>query len=323
METSIEKCGICLSETEFVFKEEHGPYKLWECTSCQGQFWNPMKNPGSEWYEKDLRYSDRNADPHKRPVITHRYFLRKNPAPTGSLLDIGMGTGNFLNAARKRGYTVTGLDFDRGAIAIAKEHFKLEDVYPFALSEYTKKFAEKKFDVITFFEVLEHLDAPGLFIEEIRKILNSDGYIALSVPYRGSFNKFKQADFPPRHLSRWDRESMKIFLESHGFIVVHSKRFHVSLDFLITKFHFWTAGYLSFGLVQKMKAAGKSTKLDEPQSEQKKSEFKKTLIVKILFWLAKIKDYTLFLIPALFLYVYLIVTHQTYNGLCVIAQKRD
>lgn len=282
-----------------------------------------MKNPGSEWYEKDLRYSDRNADPHKRPVMTHRYFLRKQPAPNGTLLDIGMGTGNFLNAARKRGYTVTGLDFDRGAIAIAKDHFKLEDVYPFALSEYRKEFPEKKFDVITFFEVLEHLDAPGLFIEELKSILNSNGYIALSVPYRGSFNKFKQADFPPRHLSRWDRESMKIFLESRGFTVVHTKRFHVPLDFLITKFHFWTAGYLSFGLVQKLKTSGKPTNLGKQQFEQKKNGFKKNLTIMTLFWLAKIKDYTLFLVPALFLYAYLIVTHQTYNGLCVIAKKRD
>ncbi len=322
METPIEKCGICLSETDLVFKEEHGPYKLWECSSCQGQFWNPMKNPGSEWYEKDLRYSDRNADPHKRPVMTHRYFLRKQPAPNGTLLDIGMGTGNFLNAARKRGYTVTGLDFDRGAIAIAKDHFKLEDVYPFALSEYRKEFPEKKFDVITFFEVLEHLDAPGLFIEELKSILNSNGYIALSVPYRGSFNKFKQADFPPRHLSRWNRESMKIFLESHGFTVVHTKRFHVPLDFLITKFHFWTAGYLSFGLVRKIKAAQKlAGPADDTKSPKRYKTQNRNSGIFILFLLAKTKDYLLFTIPALFLYLYLLATNQTYNGLCVIAKK--
>lgn len=282
-----------------------------------------MKNPGSEWYEQDLRYSDRNADPHKHPVITHRYFLRKQPAPSGALLDIGMGTGNLLNAARKQGYTVTGLDFDRGAITIAKDYFKLEDVHPYALSEYKKEYPEKKFDVITFFEVLEHLDTPAAFINEIRSLLNSDGYIALSVPYRGSFNKFKQADFPPRHLSRWNRESMNNFLQNNGFKIIHIKRFHVSLDFIITKFHFWTAGYLSFGLVQKAKASTKSIDTKEAKGGQKNTSPTHEMQIRTLFWLAKIKDYTLFIIPALLLYTYLIVTRQTYNGLCVIAQKKD
>ena len=59
------QCGICKKNSNPIFKEKSGNYSLYECPLCGGQFWNPMKNPGAEWYEKDIRYSFRNKNPLK------------------------------------------------------------------------------------------------------------------------------------------------------------------------------------------------------------------------------------------------------------------
>ena len=108
---------------------------------------------------------------------------------------------------------------------------------------------------------------------------------------------------------------MKFFLELHGFEVIKMKRCWVSLDFIITKFHFWTAGYLSFGLVRSAKLS-KAKKISEHSSS---SDWK----IKTLFVIAKIKDYTLFIVPASLLYIYLIKKQKNHIGLFVIARKKN
>ena len=162
-------CGICKKESKLTFKEKHKDYSLYECSLCKGQFWNPMKNPGAEWYEKDVRYSFRNKNPLKTPEVNHREFLKDLPALGGKLLDIGMGTGNFLAAAITKGYDGYGIDFDADAIETAKEFFNLKNAYVSDTETAIKKFGAGFFDAITMFEVLEHLENPSESIKKIRK----------------------------------------------------------------------------------------------------------------------------------------------------------
>ena len=292
------------------------PYTLYECRSCAVQFWWPMKNPGALWYSHDDRYSSRNSDPLMTPVITHRAFLKDNPIVGGSLLDVGCGTGNFLLAAKKKGYVVRGVDFDPDAVSVAKNIFGLDQVSTDSLKDIMRGGAT--FDIITFFEVLEHMDDPNAFIEEVKKLLCPGGFIGLSVPYRGSWNVFKAGDKPPRHLTRWDKTSMKNFLERNGFVAVKIKLIPVQFDFLITKFHFWTKGFLSFGLVNGVRG---SALFKEVNGDSVKKEVNTSLIIRILKVSAKVKDYILFSIPSFFLYLYLIIMGRQYSGMYVLARK--
>ncbi len=322
-------CGICLEQAPLTYQETHDGYTLWECAVCVGQFWDPMQNPGAQWYEHDERYADRNADPHMKPVITHRMFLRDNPAPNGTLLDLGMGTGNFINAARKIGYDVHGLDFDTYAIEVAKNVFGLRQAYAMTLAQFREHFPQKQFAVVTLFEVLEHLDNPQAFVREIHDVLEPGGFMVISTPYRGSWQPFKVNDVPPRHLSRWNRTAYRHFLSANGFDVVKFRRYGASFAYLVTKFHFWTAGYLSFGLVAKAKKlaykrdaqAQGETSTQVPQDNPSTSP-KRSGKIQVLFVLAKIKDYTLFSIPAAVLWVYLRVTRNHMTGIYVLAKKQ-
>jgi SAM-dependent methyltransferase len=152
----------------------------------------------------------------------HKYFLADPLAPRGGeLLDIGCGTGNFLAAARDAGYDVTGIELDRNAARFAKERLGLQRVLPLTISEFAEQHAEERFDVVTFFEVLEHQAAPVEFLQKVRACVRPGGAIALSVPNRERWLTGPDVlDYPPNHFQRWNAAALRKFLSAQGFEVV-------------------------------------------------------------------------------------------------------
>jgi len=149
-------------------------------------------------------------------------------------LDVGCGNGVFMKEAQRLGYKVVGIDFDRENIKIAREHFGLNDVFPLTLEELITSYQDKKFDVITFFEVLEHMDNPGNFINSIKTGLKPGGHIALSVPNRERFlDPLGDGDYPPNHLTRWNASSISSFLEKRGFEIIKVTTKKLTTDDLI------------------------------------------------------------------------------------------
>ncbi|PIR89059.1 MAG: hypothetical protein COU07_03140 [Candidatus Harrisonbacteria bacterium CG10_big_fil_rev_8_21_14_0_10_40_38] len=313
--TKTFECPVCKKISPEDQKEEFNKYTLWQCGICSVRFWTPFENPGSNWYEHDERYSFRNKNPLTRPERNHRQFLKDSPARNEKLLDIGMGTGNFLAAAKQKGYEVYGIDFDEDAIKTAKEEFGLTNVYVSDVMGIKEKMGKEVFGVATFFEVLEHLSNPYDFLEEVKQIIKPGGYIGLSVPHRECPDFLKKYDKPPRHLTRWNEKSIKYILNQHGFEIVRIHAIRLPIPFLVTKFHFWTRKWTSIGLVSKV--SSKNQKLTSEDSGQKK----KIKIQKAAL-LAKIKDYVLFFIPAVFLKIFFTLTRRDKLGLYALAKKK-
>lgn len=252
------KCNVCGTDVKAEFIERYGSYTINRCPSCDVVFSDPMKNPGAQWYESSEMYAVGRVM-HTEVAWQHRQFL-DDPCLYGKrLLDVGCGPGAFLKEASKKGYDVWGLDFDRENVAVAKRRFGLKNVYVKSIEELSRDFSGGKFDVVTFFEVLEHLDDPVKFMSEIRGILNPGGHIALSMPNRDRFlDPLGEGDYPPNHLTRWNRGCLTGFLERNGFEVV---RFTVkSVD------SSEVAGYLKskirFGIAKGMAKRGIGTKND-------------------------------------------------------------
>lgn len=148
----------------------------------------------------------------------HRQFLISNETYGKELLDIGCGAGRFLHEAKNLGYKVSGIDFNSESIRIAKNRFGLADVERLSVESYATRHPDKKFDVITFFEVLEHMDDPNKFITQVKSRLRPGGFIALSVPNRRRFlDSLGEGDYPPHHLTRWNTKALGNFIERHGF----------------------------------------------------------------------------------------------------------
>lgn len=296
-------------------------YILHECVECGVQYWTPFNNPGADWYEKDERYKDANNDPVNKPTPSHRRVISFLAPFKGRVFDIGCGTGNFLNWAKLNDWNVAGIDFDSNAINSAKTIFLLPNIELASLDEYVKKHKNEnmKYDLITFFDVFEHIDNHHEFLSQVRSILKPNGYIAMSMPYRLGSRWLQPNDLPPRHLTRWEEKSLKNFLERSGFNVVYIKRLPATFFYIVMKLRFKYGSIFSLGLVNIMRRY-QGVNLKITNSNQPKQD-KETLKIVIIHTLAKLKDVIIFGIPALFIWLCFLLSSKRYTGLFVIAKK--
>ncbi|MEM9649738.1 MAG: class I SAM-dependent methyltransferase, partial [Bacteroidota bacterium] len=134
------------------------------------------------------------------------------------LLDFGAGTGDFLLAARKQGYTVKGVEPNDKARGKAAQ----KDI---VLSKTATELKGGKFDVITLWHVLEHLPRLDDQISQLKSLLENQGVLLVAVPNYKSYDavhykKYWAAYDVPRHLWHFSRTSISKLFEKHGMEVV-------------------------------------------------------------------------------------------------------
>lgn len=324
MNNSPEKCLLCGVGGKPIKLDDYfdgnTSYSLYACSGCKGQFWVPFKNPGGKWYEQDERYSGINSDPyvsvnrHQKDVLKKVSSVLGNKKPK-RLLDVGCGSGNFLAFARKYCWEVSGIDFDSNAISSAKEVFQIDDVQQKDIISYAESGGHKKFDLVTFFDVFEHIDNHKDFLSAVHGLLNNNGYIGMSMPHRDGSMWLKPYDYPPRHLTRWDNESLGNILLENGFNPIYFKIQRASLYFVILKLRFKYGKYLSFNLVKKIQS--------KSQDKKQKTGLSKSFNpkIEIIKFVAKVKDFVVFGLPAIFVWFYFFIRGELPIGLVVIAQK--
>jgi len=97
----------------------------------------------------------------------------------GRLLDIGCGEGFFLFSASRAGYAIKGIEIAQGAAEYARREFGLDvEAKPFE----ELQFPEDYFDVVTLWQVLEHVPYPLEVLKEVHRILKPRGLVAASTP---------------------------------------------------------------------------------------------------------------------------------------------
>ena len=221
-------CAVCGSERDLRKIEDCPPFSLYHCAACDAQFCDPLQNPGHSWYEdEDLDTRLRLVlASHRRPDEMlrepHRHFLRDLPARGGRLFDIGCAEGGFL-AVASRSYDVTGIDFNRKAIEISRKHYGLSKTHAMTLEEFVNSpfYDGDGFDVISLFDVIEHVEAPAQFLQQLQGLLAPGGWLALNTPNRERSPNFKERwDYPPHHLTRWSKEALRNLLSHAGLSVV-------------------------------------------------------------------------------------------------------
>jgi 2-polyprenyl-3-methyl-5-hydroxy-6-metoxy-1,4-benzoquinol methylase len=227
------KCPICGTEVkEDHFKEIYispynkEEYKRYECPNCDVHWWDPLKII-PEFYESEIfeNYAEfhegvkTEIDKHHKPFFEYFPFNVK-----GKLLDVGCGDGKFLKYAKEQGFEVWGIDFDKKSVESVRKNLGIDTVFTMSFEEFYKYANEKnlKFDVITFFEVLEHQDKPREFLEMVKGLLKEGGCIAGTVPNRERLFaeidwKYCHGDYPPHHFLRFSKFSLHKALENCGF----------------------------------------------------------------------------------------------------------
>jgi len=136
-------------------------------------------------------------------------LLKPYQSKQSALLDVGAGTGFFLRAAKKRGWTVTGIEPNPSA----RNRANLKAPNSVFDTTTLQKLPEKSFDVITLWHVLEHLPNLEGDIKMLQKLLKPNGRIVLAVPNYKSFDALYFKNFwaaydVPRHLWHFSQHSI-------------------------------------------------------------------------------------------------------------------
>ena len=145
---------------------------------------------------------------------------------SGKLLDVGCATGIFMVEAQKDGFEVYGIDVSDYAVKIAKKRFgKCVKRQSVEKAAYTKK----KFDVITMFDVIEHLSDPKKVLDRLAMTLADDGLLVINTGDTESFlAKIQGRDWhffiPPQHFFYFSEKTLRTLLAKSGFAVIQIDR---------------------------------------------------------------------------------------------------
>jgi SAM-dependent methyltransferase len=310
-------CPLCNAPTPKATGRTHidgtTNYTHYGCDSCTVEFWWPLKNPGAEWYSKNVTYGARNHDPVWTATWNHKKTISMLSEHRGKVLDVGCGIGNFLEHAKKNGWECAGIDIDPDAVDSARRKTGISDIEAADVVEYARRHPDKKFDLITFFDVLEHVDNHNEFITSIKSLLKPDGYVAMSMPYREHAMWLMKGDLPPCHLTCWDRESLKRFLEKHGFEITYMRRGAAEIWTLVMKLRFKYGRSMSFGAVNAVR---------QTVGDVGARQGNRPLLVRLVHALAKTKDAVLFGIPAVIIWTAMLPFSSRYYDLYAIARMR-
>ena len=147
--------------------------------------------------------------------LKHLYSLNVLPK-TGNILDIGCGKGNFLQTFNSLfpDWNLYGIESSTSSLSIAKNNLSNSIFYE---GIYDKNLFDKKFDFIVALNVLEHIEDPKLFLENIFDDLNENGLVCFDVP---NFKVNPIDVFIYDHLTHFTSETLVNLLQNVGFEIL-------------------------------------------------------------------------------------------------------
>lgn len=242
-------CRLCYSEkTQEIFRSfnSHGRkiidqkdrFLIRKCLICQSVFIADIKidqNYYDKYYGfgyhsdvKGLRFLN-NIWTFINKFITkskerniRRYFKGKKEKI--SILDVGCGNGAFLSSLDPKKFEKNGLDINSEGVEMSRR----DNINIYNKPIEAVDFGGKKFDCITLWQVIEHLEDPVLIFENIHRILEDDGVVIFQAPNNDCLGLKYGKDYwfhmdSPRHLLIPNRKAIEYLCKKTGFEVIKTK----------------------------------------------------------------------------------------------------
>jgi SAM-dependent methyltransferase len=238
------------------------PFRIVRCRGCGLVYTLPRLAPDQlvQMYQvdywksdsaKDFGYTDYLAD-EELYVKTFRMrsaLVRKFRPPPAAVLDVGCAAGFALRAFREEGYDPWGIELSAPMAEQAARRVGAERIHAGTLEPGV--FGGRRFDVVTLWDVVEHIEDPIEFLRQVRGVLADDGILVLETQnvaswfarlmgVRWQHYKFEE------HLYHFDPRTVQVLLDRAGFeLAENSPRRggkYVSLHFIterVGRIHPW------------------------------------------------------------------------------------
>lgn len=209
-------CPVCGSALPSTAVEKSSTSSLYHCVTCDLQVWEPRRNPGPHWYDENAHYL-------AKAIVNwlgwyQRYGLSEVPADAQRLLDVGCADGRFVYAAAARGIDAVGIDFSERLVRDGNTRHQGHRLVAATLEDYLEQHSES-FDVVTLFEVIEHVEDPLSFLGCALSAVREGGTVIVSTPNRDGFpHPPKGYDEPPHHLTRWSLRALGELAKRAGIV---------------------------------------------------------------------------------------------------------
>ncbi len=236
-------CPVCKSELiqqQFSAKDHtvsQDNFFNWHCNACTARFTQdvPEQEAIGTYYASDKYIS--HSDTKKGIINSLYHMVRKRTLGAkrrlvinetgmlkGEILDIGCGTGAFLDTMHKAGWNINGLEPDADARTKAADLYQIQPQEPGKLFE----LQPASFNAITLWHVLEHVHELHDYMKQMATILAQNGKLFIAVPNYTSkdadmYKEHWAAYDVPRHLYHFSPQSMEILLSMHGLKLIAIK----------------------------------------------------------------------------------------------------
>ena len=237
-------CIIC-GKQEWRQYQKLGRYSVLRCQNCGvGQTY--PRPPEKDIIEGNQSiYTAKQREPiykKRAKELTNRYnrFLSEienlQVVSEKKILDVGCGMGFFLSVAKENGYDTYGVELSQEMVEYARTQLALTNIYSGTLG--TIQLPEKYFDIITLWDVLEHISDPQSFLKDVSEFLKDEGILAVQSPNMNSSMALLTGEnwywwTVPDHLFHFTPLTMGALLRSSGFDVIKSYTWESAFDFWV------------------------------------------------------------------------------------------
>lgn len=225
-----KKCLICDSTNIKALKRYKAHY-LVKCGNCGFVFSQKIPTPS----ELTEHYEGYGRNDYLSPITVKRYHeLLDKMEPfrkTNKILDVGCGIGYFLEVAKERGWEVYGTEFTDEAVEICERKGIKMQKGVLTIDNYKAE----EFDIITSFEVIEHINNPKEELNHFFQLLRKGGLVYVTTPNFNSLLRYRLKESYnviayPEHLSYYTPKTIRTVFKNAGFATKKIESTGVSLS---------------------------------------------------------------------------------------------
>ena len=270
MSVSCPECGSDHIAERWPTRRISGPKEILWCGACGFGWQHPLPSP------EDIQKHYQNSPPYvlqgeneKREGFRRRiqHLARIMPS-RGKLLDVGSGLGYFLDMARQDGWQVEGVEPQRSAAAYCKKKF---GIAPHTGPIEQLDLQPALFDVVTLWDVLEHVHHPSRFLTTCLRLLKPEGLTVIAVPNASGWParlfKGQWRYVMSTHLNYYTRTTVETLLARHH-VVIEKESHTLKVQSLLQRVESWfPSGFRSEQILR----MGRQETIEHGRPEQRQS----------------------------------------------------